>query len=481
MIDPQTMPTDVLLNGRYRPIRMIGRGGMATVYDARDEQLGRDVALKLFRTAAPGANELVQHQAELRVLAGLGHHGIVTLLDAGIDDTSPTEPHPYLVMELVTGGNLEHLLARATLTPRAIAEIGYDLAEALDYVHSRGVVHRDIKPSNVLIVEYGTAEVRAHARLTDFGIALDSAQALGYEETSTTGTAAYLSPEQVLRDLIGPASDVYSLGLVLLECFTRQLAFPGEPVASAMARLRSDPFIPEQLGENWRALIRAMTARDPAERPPIREVLLALRQAIVDESGRHRPAVQAPEDEAERMNAVRSYGMLDTPTDPVFDHVTNLAARLLSVPVALISFVDHDRIYFLSHHGLDFDQVDRDDGLCEIAMRQSEPWVVEDARTDPRTAANSWVTGEFGMRFYSSVALRAPGGYSLGTLSILDFVPRTMSETEVATLVDLATLVIDELELRLEASRLRSELHGSVPPPVPAVQRSTMPSLPEAV
>src|SRR4029079_3005132 len=139
-----------------------------------------------------------------------------------------------------------------TLTPRAIAEIGYDLAEALDYVHSRGIVHRDIQPSNVLIVEYGTAEFRAHARLTDFGIALDSAQARGYEESNTTGTAAYLSPEQVLRDLIGPASDVYSLGLVLLESFTLHRAFPGEPVASAMARLRADPFIPEQLGENWR-------------------------------------------------------------------------------------------------------------------------------------------------------------------------------------------------------------------------------------
>jgi serine/threonine protein kinase len=482
MIDPPTTSTDILVNGRYRPIRMIGRGGMATVYHARDEQLGRDVALKLFRAAAPGENDLVQHQAELRVLAGLGHHGIVTLLDAGIDDTTPSEPHPYLVMELITGGNLEHLLARATLTPRAIAEIGYDLAEALDYVHSRGVVHRDVKPSNVLIVEYGTSEFRAHARLTDFGIALDSAQARGYEEANTTGTAAYLSPEQVLRDLIGPASDVYSLGLVLLECFTRQLAFPGEPVASAMARLKDDPFIPEQLGENWRVLIAAMTSRDPAERPPIREVLLALRQAIVDESGRHRPGAPTAEDEAERMNAVRRYGMLDTPTDPVFDHVTTLAARLLEVPVALISFVDHHRIYFLSHHGLDFDEIDRDDGLCGIAMREAEPWVVENASTDVRTADNPWVTGEFGMRFYASVALRAPDGFALGTLSILDFEPRTLTETEVATLVDLAALVIDELELRLEASRLRSELHGSVPLPVSAVQRtSTLPSLPEAV
>ena len=189
------------------------------------------------------------------------------------------------------------------------------------------------------------------------------------------------------------------------------------------------------------------------------------------------------------MNAVRRYGMLDSAAEPVFDHVTTLAARLLEVPVALISFVDHDRIYFLSHHGLDFDQIDREDGLCGIAMRQTEPWVVEDATTDHRTHDNPWVTGPFAMRFYASVALRTHDGYALGTLSILDYKTRTLTETEVATMVDLAALVIDELELRLEATRLRSELQGSgmtaepiaVPIPVSAAQRSTIPSLPEAV
>ena len=230
------------------------------------------------------------------------------------------------------------------------------------------------------------------------------------------------------------------------------------------------------------------SSRCAVERPAIREVLLAMRQAIVNESGRHRPDTP-PEviDETERMNAVRRYGMRDSPADPVFDHVTSLASRLLDVPVALISFVDHDRIYFLSHHGLDFDQIDRDDGLCGVAMSQQEPWVVPNALEDPRTFDNPWVIGTFGMRFYASVALRTHDGYSLGTLSVLDFTPRTVSESEVAALVDLAALVIDELELRLEAGRLRSELRGSgttaesVPLPVPAVPRTTIPPLSEAV
>ena len=102
-----------------------------------------------------------------------------------------------------------------------------------------------------------------------------------------------------------------------------------------------------------------------------------------------------------------------------------------------------------------------DDGLCGIAMKESEPWIVEDATVDPRTADNPWVTGEFGMRFYASVALRSPDGFALGTFSVLGFEPRRVTDAEVATLSDLAALGIDELELRLEAERLRGELHGS--------------------
>ena len=115
-------------------------------------------------------------------------------------------------------------------------------------MHARGIVHRDIKPSNILIVEYGADTFRARARLTDFGIALDPWSTSEVKEGVTTGTAAYLSPEQVLRDLIGPATDIYSLGLVLLECFTRSLTFPGEPVEAAVARVKLDPAIPAELG-----------------------------------------------------------------------------------------------------------------------------------------------------------------------------------------------------------------------------------------
>ena len=102
-------------------------------------------------------------------------------------------------MELVEGANLEDALAQRTFNPREIGEIAYDIAEALEFVHANGVVHRDIKPSNILLVEYGTSTFRTRARLTDFGIALDAESARLTSDQATTGTAAYLSPEQAGR------------------------------------------------------------------------------------------------------------------------------------------------------------------------------------------------------------------------------------------------------------------------------------------
>jgi len=258
---------------------------MATVYRAIDESLGREVAIKVFRTGA--AADLTRHEEETRLLATLSHHGIVTLLDAGVDDTDPAERHPFLVMELVEGTNLEDALAHRTLNAREVSEIAYDMGEALEFVHAHGVVHRDIKPSNIMLVDYGTTQFRARARLTDFGIALDAESSRLTSDTATTGTAAYLSPEQAQRSDVSSASDVYQLGLVLLQCFTGRLAFPGEPIESALARLTSDPEIPDDLPDDWPLILRSMLARDPEQRPDIAELTMAFRQAVFAASGKH--------------------------------------------------------------------------------------------------------------------------------------------------------------------------------------------------
>jgi sigma-B regulation protein RsbU (phosphoserine phosphatase) len=165
-------------------------------------------------------------------------------------------------------------------------------------------------------------------------------------------------------------------------------------------------------------------------------------------------APATPFDETARMAAVRRYDILDRPPDAVFDHITALAARMLGVPIAIVSVVDSDRIWFKSHHGLpDFSQIGRDPGLCASAVLHHHPWVVTDAATDPRTRAHPLVAGSFGLRFYLGVPLTTHDGHNLGTLCVIDFQPREVTEDNVANLRDLATLVVDEMELRLTARR----------------------------
>ena len=165
----------------------------------------------------------------------------------------------------------------------------------------------------------------------------------------------------------------------------------------------------------------------------------------------------APANEAARLEAVRRYDILDTPPDGAFDRITALAARLFDVPIAIVSIVDEDRIWFKSHHGLDIEQIDREPGLCASAILHREPWIVSDARRDPRALTNPLVAGEFGLQFYAGVPLRTSDGHNLGTLCVLDFEPRTLDATETATLQDLATLVMSELEFRLAGRRAIAE------------------------
>ncbi|MCU1546685.1 MAG: serine/threonine protein kinase [Homoserinimonas sp.] len=454
METPATGASELVLRGRYRLCEVVGQGGMATIYRAHDEVLNRDVAVKLFRTSAVNQTDIDRQEAEIKLLASLSHHSLVTVIDAGAHLADPHHPQLFLVMELVQGEDLQQRLNRSRLSSRQIAQLGFDLAEGLEYIHDRGVVHRDIKPANILIVNYGKQDARPRAKLTDFGIAklANNNQQLTLDGV-TTGTAAYLSPEQAHGDEVGPASDVYSLGLVLLECHKGELEFPGSPVPSAVARLMRDPVIPAHLSPEWTHLLSVMTARNPDDRPIMRDLILMLRDIVVSHLGRHRDVDAAPlsKDEIGRMEAVRRYEVLDTPTDGTFDRITAMAARSFNAPIAIVSIVDHDRIWFKSHHGLELDQIGRDPGLCSSAILGDRPWVIEDARSDPRSLSNPLVASEFGLQFYAGVPLTTRDGYNLGTLCVLDFTPRKVTDDEIATLQDLAALVTNELDLRLDS------------------------------
>jgi two-component sensor histidine kinase len=159
----------------------------------------------------------------------------------------------------------------------------------------------------------------------------------------------------------------------------------------------------------------------------------------------------SPQDEAQRLAAVRRYDILDTPPDGVFDRIAAIAARRFEVPIAIISIVDKDRIWFKSHHGVDVAEIGRDPGLCASAILKADPHIILDARTDPHSLANPLVVSEFGLRFYAGVPLRTSDGFNLGTLCVIDKTPRPITSDQIADLKDLAAVVMDQIELRLAA------------------------------
>ncbi|SHN28973.1 PP2C family protein-serine/threonine phosphatase [Cryptosporangium aurantiacum] len=168
-----------------------------------------------------------------------------------------------------------------------------------------------------------------------------------------------------------------------------------------------------------------------------------------------RPQVSGliPPNEAERLRAVRRYDILDTPPDGAFDRIAALAARIFEVPVATVTIVDEDRIWFKATHGVDVTQIGRDPGLCASAILVDGPTAIEDATLDPVAYNNPLVRGEFGLRYYAAAPITTSDGYNLGTVNVIDRVPRQTGDTELETLGDLASIVVDELELRLSAIR----------------------------
>ncbi|XVS62111.1 serine/threonine-protein kinase [Actinosynnema sp. CA-299493] len=261
-----------LLAGRYRLLESVGVGGMAEVYRAEDVVLGREVAVKVFR---PGWDDTARHrfEAEVRTLAGLSHPGLVPVHDAGTGGDTP-----FLVMRLVEGHTLRGEIADGPLPAWRVRRLGAELAEALAYVHARGVVHRDVKPSNILL------DAHDKPYLADFGLAhLPGATRLTRTD-QMVGTAAYLAPEQVRGVDVDHPADVYALGLVLLECLTGHREYPGGEVEAAVARLHRSPTIPPHLPAELASLLSSMTATAPDRRPTAADCARALRLSPVDDT-----------------------------------------------------------------------------------------------------------------------------------------------------------------------------------------------------
>jgi eukaryotic-like serine/threonine-protein kinase len=287
MIDPET-----IVDGRYRVISRLGSGGMADVYLAQDQLLGREVAVKVLHHHFAEDQEFVERfRREASSAAALSHPNIVGIFDRG--EWNGTY---YIAMEYVAGRPLKAIVReQGAIAPAAAIEIVVQILRAARFAHRRGVIHRDLKPHNVIVDEEG------RARVTDFGIARAGASDMTLTG-SIMGTAQYLSPEQAQGLAVSASSDLYSIGVILYELLTGAVPFEGETaVAIAFKQVSAEPYPPSALNPalpySLDAVVLRALAKDPAQRYADADELIAAleheRAALPSLSGAPAAAIPA--------------------------------------------------------------------------------------------------------------------------------------------------------------------------------------------
>ncbi|GAA0378705.1 hypothetical protein GCM10009530_31650 [Microbispora corallina] len=253
-------PSGYLLAARYRLVEPVGRGGMGTVWRARDELLDRYVAVKEVRLPLVLDEELraelcARTEREGRATAMVAHPSVITVFDVITEDE-----RPWIVMELLKARSLEELIKQeGPLEPRRVAEIGRQVLGALRAVHAKGILHRDVKPSNVLVTE-------DRAVLTDFGLAALEGDVSITQAGIVLGSAGYIAPERVLGDKASPAADLWSLGATLYTAVEGRGLHGRRTAAAALAALTSGAPIPMDKAGPLAPVLRGLLQIDPAAR-----------------------------------------------------------------------------------------------------------------------------------------------------------------------------------------------------------------------
>ncbi|HEY6961160.1 MAG TPA: serine/threonine-protein kinase [Gaiellaceae bacterium] len=257
---------DEVIGGRYRLLEPLGRGAMSAVWLAYDEELGRQVAVKML---APSADRQ-RFEREARAAAALSHPNICSLYDYG----EAADGRPYMVLEYLANGSLEDRLASGPLPDAETERIATAVAAGLAHAHDRGLVHRDMKPANILF------DAEERAKIADFGIARMGGTGTLTEAGTVLGTASYISPEQAAGQPAGPASDVYSFGVILFRMLTGRLPFVSTNAMELVRMHRDDPppavhDLRPDAPARLEAVTTASLAKSPADRPRDGAALLA--------------------------------------------------------------------------------------------------------------------------------------------------------------------------------------------------------------
>ncbi len=256
------LDTGTIVDGRYKVVGRLGSGGMAEVFLAEDQQLGRKLALKLLhRRFAEDEGFVERFRREAQAAAGLQHPNVVGVYDRGACDGTY-----YIAMEYVPGRTLKRLISEeAPLDPVRAIDLTVEILKAVRFAHRRGVIHRDLKPHNVIVDDAD------HAKVTDFGIARAGASDMT-ETGSILGTAQYLSPEQAQGHAVSPSSDLYSVGVILYELLTGRVPFNAEAaVTIAIKHVSEAPVAPRTLNPaippELEQIVLWSLNKDPADRP----------------------------------------------------------------------------------------------------------------------------------------------------------------------------------------------------------------------